>query len=247
MRKLIAGNWKMNGLAGSIETLDAIIGGLSGDTGGIEALICPPFTILATFAGRAKGTALRIGAQNCHAAESGAHTGDVSAPMLADAGAAYVILGHSERRADRHESDSNIAAKVDAVLQAGLVPIVCIGETLAEREAGKTMEVVISQLTGSLPKSLIGKDFVVAYEPVWAIGTGLTATAEQIGQVHAGIRQHLVDVFGGQGESMRILYGGSMKPGNAAEILAVPNVNGGLIGGASLKAEDFLSICNKAV
>lgn len=246
MRKLIAGNWKMNGLEASAETLGSMINSLGSGSERAEALICPPFTLVQHFAAKAKGSALRIGAQNCHANVSGAHTGDISAEMLADAGAAYVILGHSERRADHKETDQDVSEKVEAVLRAGLVPIICVGETLADREAGRTMELVIGQLRGSLPGSLSNRDFVIAYEPVWAIGTGLTANTDQIEEVHTEIRAHLKNTFGDQGEAVRILYGGSMKPGNAADILAVANVDGGLIGGASLKADDFLAIYNQA-
>ena len=247
MRKLIAGNWKMNGVAKSLETIAAMINAIGPESENAEALICTPYTLIAAFAAKSNGTTLRIGAQNCHAEASGAHTGDISAEMIADAGAGFVIIGHSERRADHKESDTDVALKGDAALRAGLIPIICVGETLAEREAGETMSRVIGQLKGSLPASLKDNEFVVAYEPVWAIGTGLTATSAQISEVHAGIRAHLQSAFGEQGDTVRILYGGSMKPGNAAEILAVPNVDGGLIGGASLKAEDFVAIYNHAL
>lgn len=248
MRKLIAGNWKMNGLSSSFETLNALLDGLSDDPESeqAEALICPPFTLIGAFAARCKGTKLKIGAQNCHAAKSGAHTGDVSAPMLADSGARYVILGHSERRADYGETDKSVAARVIAALDAGLEPIICVGENLSDREAGRTMDVVLAQLAGSLPDALIGKAFTVAYEPVWAIGTGLTATIAQISEVHLAIRQALVQRFGEAGRAARILYGGSMKPDNAKDILSTSNVDGGLIGGASLKSEDFLAIYRTA-
>ena len=196
---------------------------------------------------QAVDTALSVGAQDCHAEQSGAHTGDISAEMLADAGAEYVILGHSERRSDHGETNKLISAKVEAALRAQLVPIVCVGEHLADRKSGRTMEIVLSQLAASLPDSLTGRDFVVAYEPVWAIGTGLTASAEQIGDVHFAVRKALGNSFAGQGTTTPILYGGSMKPGNAAEILSIPNVNGGLIGGASLNAADFLSIYKSAL
>jgi len=250
MRKLIAGNWKMNGLGASFDTLGAMLNGLADLEAGpnaAEALICPPFTLVYSFAARCKGTDMKIGAQTCHTAKSGAHTGDISADMLADSGATYVILGHSERRADHAETNEVVSTQVAAALEAGLTPIVCVGEQLAEREAGETMSVVLGQLADSLPDALKDKPFVVAYEPVWAIGTGLTASTEQIGEVHLAIRKALSQRFAEQGETVRILYGGSMKPENAEEILNVANVDGGLIGGASLNAEDFLSIYKAAL
>lgn len=242
MRKLIAGNWKMNGTLESAAVIDEMIAGIGEGSDKAACLICPPFPLIAAFAARCSGTGLTIGAQDCHMNTSGAHTGDVASQMLADVGATHVIVGHSERRADHGESSEIVASKVEAALSAGLVPIICVGEQLAEREAGQTMDVVLSQLARSLPDSLTGKSFVVAYEPVWAIGTGLTASADQIGDVHLAIRTALADRFGEQGANTQILYGGSMKPANAAEILGVANVDGGLIGGASLKAEDFLAI-----
>lgn len=247
MRKLIAGNWKMNGLSSGFKTLEAMMKGIGDRDAKAEALICPPFTLVAGFSDRTGGTPLGIGAQNCHANESGAHTGDISAKMLADAGASYVILGHSERRNDHGETDQDVAKKTEAARQAGLTPIVCVGEHLADRERGATMDIVLQQLAVSLPESLRGQDFVVAYEPIWAIGTGLTASTDQIAEVHAAIRNALVERFGQHGHTIRILYGGSMKPANASEILAVENVNGGLIGGASLKADDYLAIYKTAL
>ena len=246
MRKLIAGNWKMNGLGSSASVIDEMVAGIGSGSDKADCLICPPFLLVNDFAARCKGTSLAIGAQDCHANEAGAHTGDVSAAMLADAGASHVILGHSERRADHGETSAVVAEKVSASIKAGLIPIICVGEQLAEREAGQTMDVVLTQLSESLPDLLEGQAFVVAYEPVWAIGTGLTATPEQIGDVHLAIRKALVERFGEQGQMVQILYGGSMKPANASEILAVENVDGGLIGGASLKAEDFLAIYEAA-
>lgn len=246
MRKLIAGNWKMNGLGSSAGIIDEMIAGIGAGSAQAQCLICPPFLLVSDFAARCKGTSLAIGAQDCHANEAGAHTGDVSAAMLADAGASYVILGHSERRADHGESSQAVSEKVGAAIKAGLIPIVCVGEQLAEREGGQTMAVVLGQLADSLPDLLDGQTFVVAYEPVWAIGTGLTASPEQIGEVHAAIRAALVARFGEQGAQVQILYGGSMKPTNAGDILGVDNVDGGLIGGASLKAEDFLAIYKSA-
>ena len=246
MRKLIAGNWKMNGLRASSEVISEVISGLEGAEIDADCLICPPFTLVGAFADQAAGTALKIGAQNCHASVSGAHTGDVSAQMLTDAGAAYVILGHSERRADHAETSAQIAHKASAAIDAGLIPIICVGESLADREAGLTSKIVLDQLAMSLPDGLAGQSFVVAYEPIWAIGTGLTASVEQIAEVHLDIRTALTARFGDQGQSVQILYGGSMKPANAAEILNVANVDGGLIGGASLKAADLLAIYRSA-
>jgi len=249
MSKLIAGNWKMNGVSTSFETLQEIIDGLAdaGSSKDVEALICPPFTLVYSFAARSKASELKIGAQTCHAEQSGAHTGDISAHMLADAGATYVITGHSERRADHGETNEAVSAQTEAAFGASLIPIICIGETLAEREAGNTMDTVLGQLQASIPDAAKGQDFVVAYEPVWAIGTGLTASPEQIGEVHLSIREALKARFGEQGKDIKILYGGSMKPANAEEILAIANVDGGLIGGASLKAGDFLSIYKLAL
>lgn len=239
VRTLIAGNWKMNGETAALETIRAIADGLEGAHANADALICPPMTLLASAAGHGR---LAVGGQDCHAAASGAHTGDISAEMLADAGASYVILGHSERRADHHETDATVAAKTEAALRAGLTPIICVGESLAQREAGETLAVIGAQLAGSLPDALASEAFVVAYEPIWAIGTGKVATTDQIADVHVAIRDTLTKRFGDTGGAAPILYGGSMKPGNAAEILAVDDVNGGLIGGASLKADDFLAI-----
>jgi len=249
MRKLIAGNWKMNGLKAAYETFKAIADGVGSGDNEARALICPPATLVMGLAALSaeKGGAVSVGGQDCHVQPAGAHTGDVSTEMLADAGAEFVILGHSERRADHGETDAIVAEKVGAALRANLIPIVCIGEQLADREAGRTMEVVLGQLAASLPESLKGQEFVVAYEPVWAIGTGLTASTEQIAEVHLAIREALERRFGAQGTETQILYGGSMKPGNAAEILTVANVNGGLIGGASLNADDFLSIYRSAL
>jgi len=246
MRKLIAGNWKMNGLKAGSEEIAQIIAGLEGAEIDADCLICPPFTLVGTFADQADGTALKIGAQDCHHVVSGAHTGDVSAKMLTDAGASYVILGHSERRADHSELSADVALKAVAAREAGLVPIVCVGESLSDREAGLTGKVVLGQLHASVPEVLFGQPFVIAYEPIWAIGTGLTASVEQIAEVHLDIRNALKTRFGEQGSSVQILYGGSMKPANATDILAVDNVDGGLIGGASLKAADFLAIFQAA-
>jgi triosephosphate isomerase len=208
-----------------------------------DLLVCPPATLVAPLAERAKGAkTFAVGAQDCHPKASGAHTGDISAEMLADAGATAIIIGHSERRADHGESDALVRAKAEAVWRAGLVAIVCIGETREQRDAGKTLDVCGAQLMGSLPDGSTAPNLVVAYEPVWAIGTGLTPTPQDVEQVHRFIRDSLVGRFNGEGAGMRILYGGSVKPSNAAELMAVANVNGALVGGASLKASDFLAI-----
>jgi triosephosphate isomerase len=239
-RPLVAGNWKMNGLAASVAEFDAIAAGLAPSLSArVDVAICPPFTLVAALAARAR---LPVGGQDCHTAPSGAHTGDVSAEMLKDAGAVYVIVGHSERRTDHGETDALVRAKAAAARRAGLTAIVCVGETRAEREAGRTLDVVRGQLAGSLDDGLTAADTVVAYEPVWAIGTGLTPTAADVAEVHAEIRARLVDRFGAEGHGIRILYGGSVKGSNAGELMAVANVDGALVGGASLKAADFLAI-----
>ncbi|MCC7322154.1 MAG: triose-phosphate isomerase [Rubellimicrobium sp.] len=237
-RKLAAGNWKMNGTAANLGELAAIAGACP--TPGVDILICPPATLLSR-AVQAAGC-VALGGQDCHPAASGAHTGDISAAMLVDAGASHVILGHSERRADHGEGDATVLAKARAAHGAGLVAVICLGETLADREGGRTLDVVGAQLAGSVPDGARAADTVIAYEPVWAIGTGLTPGLEQIGEVHAFIRTRLVARFGAEGEGMRILYGGSVKPSNAAAIFAVADVDGALVGGASLKAADFLPI-----
>ncbi|MGJ5023918.1 triose-phosphate isomerase [Bradyrhizobium oligotrophicum] len=243
IRPLIAGNWKMNGLKASTTEFDAMLAGAAEVTGKADLLVCPPATLVAGFAERARGThAIAIGAQDCHPKASGAHTGDISAEMLADAGASAIIVGHSERRADHGESDVVVHQKTEAVWRAGLVAIVCVGETQQERDAGQTLDILRGQLNLSLPQDSRADNLVVAYEPVWAIGTGLTPTAKDVEQIHAFIRQLLIDRFKEQGARMRILYGGSVKPSNAAELMAVANVNGALVGGASLKAADFLAI-----
>ena len=237
-RKLAAGNWKMNGTGDSLAELEALA---KGDLPkGVDVLICPPATLISRAAEHADKIA--IGGQDCHATASGAHTGDLSAEMLRDAGASYVILGHSERRADHGESDEMVRAKTDAAHAADLVAVVCIGETLEEREAGSTLQVVGMQLAGSLPDGVTAQNTVVAYEPVWAIGTGKVPTLEQIAEVHNALRDALVQRFGNAGADVPLLYGGSVKPGNAAEIFAVSNVDGALVGGASLKSADFAPI-----
>lgn len=244
--KLVAGNWKMNGLGASLGEAEALVKALQEQAAACRVALCPPATLTERMARILVDGPVELGGQDCHAEASGAFTGSVSAAMLADAGANLVILGHSERRAGFGESDADVAAKVEAALVAGLEPIICIGETLAEREAGQAVEVVSRQVAGSLPSSLSGKAFAVAYEPVWAIGTGLTPTLEQIEEVHAAVRVAMVARLGEGGRVAPILYGGSVKPSNAAEILAVAEVGGALVGGASLKAEDFLGIIRAA-
>jgi len=241
-RPLVAGNWKMNGLAASADELAKIIAGGGALAERADLMICPPATLIARFAAAAKGSPVAIGGQDCHAQASGAHTGDIAAEMLADAGARAVILGHSERRADHHESNEQVRAKVLAAWRAGLTAIVCVGEQKAEREAGRTLDVVGGQLDGSLPDKAAAARLVVAYEPVWAIGTGLTPTPADVAEVHGFIRRRLSARYGDDGAGMRILYGGSVKPANAGELLSVADVNGALVGGASLKADDFLGI-----
>jgi triosephosphate isomerase len=239
---LVAGNWKMHGLAASEGELAKIIAGAGNLAGKTDLMVCPPATLITTFAAAVRGSSVTIGAQDCHAEISGAHTGDISAEMLADAGARAVIVGHSERRADHHETDAQVKAKAQAAWRAGLTAIVCIGEQRAEREAGKTLQVVGRQLDGSVPGGATAGNLVIAYEPVWAIGTGLTPTAADVAEVHAHIRKWLGDRVGAQAQTVRILYGGSVKPANARDLLSVANVNGALVGGASLKSADFLGI-----
>jgi triosephosphate isomerase len=244
--KLVAGNWKMNGLGASLAEAETLETALKEQAAACRVALCPPATLIDRMAQALKGGAVEIGGQDCHAETSGAYTGSVSAEMVRDAGARLVILGHSERRAGFGETDADVAAKVEAALAADLEPIICIGETLQEREAGQAVEVVSRQVAGSLPASLAGKAFAVAYEPVWAIGTGLTPTLEQIEEVHAAVRAAMVAKLGEGGRAAPILYGGSVKPSNAGEILAVAEVGGALVGGASLKAEDFLGIIRAA-
>ena len=222
--------------------LDALIAGLGGAGAGCDVLVCPPATLIAAFAGRAGDGAVAIGGQDCHPARSGAHTGDIAAEMLADAGATHVIVGHSERRADHGEDDALVRTKAEAAHRAGLVAIVCVGETEVERDAGQALEVVSRQLAGSLPRGATAANTVVAYEPVWAIGTGRTPSTEDIGEMHGHMRALLGERLTNGAGGMRLLYGGSVKPGNAAEIFSVANVDGALVGGASLKAADFLGI-----
>ena len=242
MRQLIAGNWKMNGLrADSAARLGALGAAAAGI--GAELLVCPPFTQIAAAAALLAGSAIAVGGQDCHARTSGAHTGDISPAMLADLGATHVILGHSERRADHHETDDEVRQKVLAAVAAGLMPIVCVGETEAQRLAGKAEETVGWQLAGSLPDGFAG---VVAYEPVWAIGTGRTPTPEDVAAMHGFIRGELKREFPATEAGIRILYGGSVKGSNAATLLALPEVGGALVGGASLDAADFLAIARAA-
>lgn len=240
MKKLAAGNWKMNGTAAALSEVSALLAAHPAPD--CEMLLCPPATLVAQMAALAAGSALAVGGQDCHAKASGAHTGDISAAMLKDAGAAYVILGHSERRADHGEQDALVLAKAEAAVAAGLVPVVCIGETEAERDAGTTLAVIGAQLDGSVPADSTAGTLVVAYEPVWAIGTGRTPTLEQIAEVHAFLRDRLTARIGAEAAGVRLLYGGSVKPSNAVEIFAVPHVDGALVGGASLKAADFGAI-----
>ncbi|MGN6534318.1 MAG: triose-phosphate isomerase [Mesorhizobium sp.] len=243
IRPLVAGNWKMNGTGASLNQLLMIGNGfMSGLDAETEALVCVPATLLTRAAEILSRTPVHLGGEDCHAEESGAHTGDISAEMLKDAGASHVIVGHSERRADHGENDATVHAKAAAAWRAGLVAIVCIGETRAEREAGATLDVLSRQIAGSVPVSATAGNTVLAYEPVWAIGTGLTPTAADVAEAHAHIRARLVEKLGPAAAKIRILYGGSVKPSNARELLSVANVDGALVGGASLKAADFLGI-----
>jgi triosephosphate isomerase len=243
IRPLIAGNWKMNGLKASLGEFEAMLAGAPAVAPKADLLVCPPATLIAAFAQKARGSkTLGVGAQDCHPEASGAHTGDISAEMLADAGASAIIVGHSERRADHGESDVLVRRKAEAVWRAGLTAIVCIGETQHQRDAGHTLDICRGQLDGSLPEASRSDNLVVAYEPVWAIGTGLTPTTADVQQIHQFIRELLVARFNAEGARMRILYGGSVKPSNAKDLMAVANVNGALVGGASLKATDFLAI-----
>ena len=243
MKPLIAGNWKMNNLRSDAS---ALVAGLMEQRAeqdpGCDMLVCPPFVSIRPVGDLIAGSPIALGGQDCHTETAGAHTGDVSAAMLADAGCEYVIVGHSERRANHQENDALIASKATAAHLSGLTAIVCIGETLEQRNAEETLEIVENQVSNSVPDNATAKNTVIAYEPVWAIGTGLTPTIEQIAEVHDHIRGLLMGRFA-DGDEFRLLYGGSMNPGNAGAILAVENVNGGLVGGASLKVEDFWAIC----
>jgi triosephosphate isomerase len=244
---LIAGNWKMNGLRASLLEVEKLASKLTaGPPPRCTVAICPPATILNAMNRIAAPAGIVLGGQDCHPAASGAHTGDLSAAMLADAGAQLVIVGHSERRADHGETDDLVRQKAVAALAAGLTPIICIGESRAHREAGQANTICIRQLIASVPDQAADNAVVIAYEPVWAIGTGLTPTSADIAEMHKGLRDQLISRFGGRGEGIRILYGGSLKPANAKEILAIPHVNGGLVGGASLLADDFAAIISAA-
>jgi len=241
-RPLVAGNWKMNGLAASATEFGKIVAGAAGLTGQADVMICPPATLLSTLAAAAKGSPVAIGGQDCHAEPTGAFTGDIAAEMLADAGATAVIVGHSERRTIHKETDAQVRAKALAAWRAGLTAIVCIGETKAEREAGQTLDVLGRQLDGSLPDGATGVNLVVAYEPVWAIGSGLTPTLADVAQSHGFTRRRLAERYGAAAQAIRILYGGSVKASNARELMAAGDVDGALVGGASLKADEFLAI-----
>jgi len=241
---LIAGNWKMNGLSQSLDELTELAQLLTtGEAPRAVVVVCPPATLVAAVATQGASSGILAGGQDCHPEASGAHTGDISAYMLADAGAQFVIVGHSERRSNHGETDDQVRAKAEAAIGAGLKPIICVGETEAERDGGRAESVVAGQLANSIPEAAGQHEVIVAYEPVWAIGTGRTPSNDDIAKMHASIRQALVERFGEEkGATIRILYGGSMKPLNAREILALENVNGGLVGGASLLAKDFYTI-----
>jgi triosephosphate isomerase (TIM) len=243
VRPLVAGNWKMNGVSASLAEIEAMRRAAdAGEGGEAELAVCPPATLLALAAAKLKGGQLALGAQDCSPEPGGAFTGDISAAMLRDAGAAYVIVGHSERRHYHHETDELVRAKAEAALKAGLIPIVCVGETLAERDRGEQAAVVVRQLRKSLPRGGTSETVVIAYEPVWAIGTGHTPTPGDVAVVHNGIRALLAEVGGPRAAKTRLLYGGSVKPNNCGELLTLNNVDGALVGGASLKAAEFLAI-----
>lgn len=239
---ILAGNWKMNGLSADLEEVTRLVATTAEMAGEVGIVICPPATLLSRVSDVLNPAGMASGGQNCHIAVKGAHTGDISAQMLRDAGATYVIIGHSERRTDHGETDGRVRTKAELAMSEGLVPIICVGETLKERENGVAITVVEHQLTGSVPAADIGAGIVIAYEPVWAIGTGRVPTNQDIADMHKAIRTWLEGHYGAAGADVAILYGGSLKPDNADEILAVENVNGGLVGGASLKAEDFSKI-----
>ncbi|HEY4994965.1 MAG TPA: triose-phosphate isomerase [Aestuariivirga sp.] len=243
IRPLVAGNWKMNGLSVGLEQAKLLANDLAGSQHyKCDVMLCPPATLLAQAHWQLKGTKVALGGQDCHSTVSGAHTGDISADMLKDAGATAVIVGHSERRTNHKETDAQVSAKAAAAHNAGLVAIICIGETLDERKGGKTLGVLTEQIKGSVPAGSTAGNSVIAYEPIWAIGTGLTPTTAEVAEAHAHIRAELSKVMGSEGPATRILYGGSVKGSNAVELMGVANVNGALVGGASLKAEDFMGI-----
>jgi len=240
-KKLVAGNWKMNGLSASLSEVQAMVTGAA-DVPGVELAICPSAILAGAVGSVLKGSTIGLGGQDCHAEKSGAFTGDISAEMWADVGATYVIVGHSERRTMHGETDAVVSAKASAVLRAGLTPIICVGESLAERDSGRTLDVIATQLAGSVPEAAGQIPVVIAYEPVWAIGTGRTPTVAQVAEVHGAIAKAMETRFGTAGKGIRLLYGGSVKPDNAKELMAVDGVDGALVGGASLKAADFLRI-----
>jgi triosephosphate isomerase len=239
---LIAGNWKMNGLARDLAQARAVADSLAETPARARVAICPPATLLGRMAEALAGSVVALGGQDCHAEASGAFTGDISAEMLADAGARLVIVGHSERRANHGETDAMVAAKALAARRAGLEPIVCVGETRAERDAGRTLEVICRQVAGSVPADMPEQSFALAYEPIWAIGAGSTPTSDEITEAHKALRDALIECAGPAGRTAPILYGGSVKPDNASGILQLAEVGGALVGGASLKAADFLGI-----
>lgn len=245
-RPLIAGNWKMNGLSTALEEARAVAAALEDEPAAARIAIFPPATLLHRLSQALENSLVLTGGQDCHDKASGAHTGDIAAEMIADAGGKLVICGHSERRCDHGETSEQVAGKAEAAAEAGLEPIVCVGEALATREAGDAVSFVVQQVRDSLPARLAGKAFSVAYEPLWAIGTGKTASVDNIVEMHAAIRGELRSIFGEAGKVVPILYGGSVKPDNAGEILAAAEVGGALVGGASLKAADFLAIIRAA-
>lgn len=236
-RKMAAGNWKMNGTAESLSEVDALLSSYPAPS--CDVLICTPATLISRLAARAAGKTIAVGGQDCHAKTSGAHTGDISAEMLTDAGASHVIVGHSERRTDHGETNADVKAKAEAAWRAGLTAVVCVGETLAEREEGRTLSVVAKQIQESVPEQATAENSVIAYEPIWAIGTGKVPTTNEIAEVHDDIRARLASTHPAESDGIRLLYGGSVKPSNADEIFAISNVDGALVGGASLKAADF--------
>jgi triosephosphate isomerase (TIM) len=242
IRPMVAGNWKMNGTTAALREPRLLAGMLRDVKLKCDVLVCPPATLIRRAKSVMRGSMIKVGGQDCHAAVSGAHTGDISADMLKDAGATSVIVGHSERRTNHKETSTQVAAKAQAAHKAGIVAIICIGETLDERKGGKTLEVLTEQIKASVPAGCKAANTVVAYEPVWAIGTGLTPTVAEIAEAHAHIRAELSTAMPGEGPTTRILYGGSVKPSNAAELMSIANVNGALVGGASLKAVDFIGI-----
>lgn len=245
IRPLVAGNWKMNGTIAGLDQVRSIGHGFEGGVGSfVDGLICPPATLISRVAEILHNTPVKVGGQDCHTKEHGAHTGDISASMLKEAGATYVIVGHSERRADHGETDSLVRGKAESAHTSGLTAIICIGETLKQRDDDLTLEILSVQIRGSVPQASTAENTVIAYEPVWAIGTGLTPTAENVAQAHAHIRAELTQMLGQTAKKMRILYGGSVKPSNARELMHIDNVDGALVGGASLKSDDFLGIAD---